>query len=206
MSPPSDSTETEIRELWKRNDWAGKARLQTEKGFFPADIAEAMDASVDTFSMNWGEGLSHDYGTLLFLRQKSSSFGGPSTEDPIIEATEQFMKQFKKQYYKNTTEKIQERMDMEQKLMESELYEDMSIDDEDYYKMDMSDDELDELDEDELKEGADEDLEEDDPDLIEHRDRLMFSEADMLEFDSKGEISPQVSQPSKNEKSIGRKI
>ena len=55
-----------IRDLTKR--------LQTEKDFRPADISGAFSTYDDTFSMDWGEGLSYDRDTVDFVIQNKHFF------------------------------------------------------------------------------------------------------------------------------------
>ena len=55
-----------IRDLTKK--------LQTEKDFRPADISGAFSTYDDTFSMDWGEGLSYDRDTVDFVIQNKHLF------------------------------------------------------------------------------------------------------------------------------------
>lgn len=59
--PNSDDIEIQIRELWKRNYWAGKVRLQRERGFCgyqPSSPQYIMDKPIleVTRMLRWGVG------------------------------------------------------------------------------------------------------------------------------------------------------
>lgn len=55
-------------------------RLETEKGFDPRDIAGEMNSFGDSFSFDWGDGLSNDARTVEFLDQNGMGFKAEASE------------------------------------------------------------------------------------------------------------------------------
>ena len=106
-------------------------RLKTEKKFDPEQIANVMVTMQDTFSMDWGKGLSYDSDTRFFLDQKANNFIGKSTVGPIIKAAQKLANKFFGKF--NTNEDIRKRMDREMKKMQADLIGDM-LSEEDLYK------------------------------------------------------------------------
>lgn len=110
-------------------------RLETEKNFAPEDIADAMNYHHDSFSMNWGEGLSNDRATCFFLKQKSENFTGKSTMGPVMKA----MKKLVDKFYAavNGIEAMHQRMKSEVQEMQDFLDgKDMYLKEEDFFKRD----------------------------------------------------------------------
>ena len=110
-------------------------RLEEEKGFYPEDIAIAFNSPHNTFSMNWGKGLSNDRFTCRYLEEKSGDFIGASTLGPVINATKKLVNKFYKSVY--STQALQERMKREVKQMQAEIdNDDMTFKEEELFKRD----------------------------------------------------------------------
>jgi hypothetical protein len=67
-------------------------RLTTEKNFKVGDIASNMISSKDTFSMNWGEGLSYDRDALSFAKDKADAF--KPSENKLLGVLEEAHRKF----------------------------------------------------------------------------------------------------------------
>lgn len=125
-------------------------RLRTEKNFDAEDIAYALNSNQDSFSMNWGDGLSNDYGTRLFIKENIENFAGKSTLGPIRKVTQKLVNKFYGEV--NKTEALEKRMKQEMKEMETFLSSDMNTEEKDFFKMDRDYRFKDDLDEDEPEE------------------------------------------------------
>ena len=161
-------------------------RLKTEKGFDPEAIADAMNYPQDSFSMNWGKGLSNDYVTGLFLKGKFENFMGKSTWGPIIKATKKLVNKFYGEV--NKTEALKKRMNREMKEMQADLKGDMVLGEVDLYK----EDEFHKMDRDYLYRDdlEDDDLENDE--LEEEDPEEKFQKTDSLYAKDRQELHEQI--------------
>ena len=191
-------------------------RLKTEKEYDPEDIADAMNYPHDSFSMYWGKGLSNDYVTRLFLKQKFENFIGKSTLAPIIKATKKLVNKFYGEV--NKSEALKKRMEIETKQMQRDLIGDMLSEEEDLYKEEelykMDRDYLyhDDLEEDDFE---DDDLEEEDPEAEFRKTSPLYTgERQQLHIDILKEFhsdfentkSEKIENPLGNEKNSEKRI
>ena len=173
-------------------------RLVTEKNFTPEDIADAMNYHHDSFSMNWGKGLSNDHATCFFIKQKTVDFIGESTMGPVMKA----MKKLVDKFYGavNGLEAMQKRMESEVQEMQDFLdNKDMHTKEEDFFKRDREYRNRDDFDEEEepAPEGPDEEFKKTPLIYAPLREKLHQDILKDFNNDFKDVRSPKVEEPEK---------
>ena len=176
-------------------------RLETEKGFDRETIASAMNSPHDSFSIDWGEGLSNDRVTCRFIKEKSENFVGKSTWKTIANATKKLLNKLYKGI--DSTKALQERMEREVKEMQADLYnDDMNKSEDDLFKNDMDYRLRDDIDE----KDTEKETQITQPIMDNSRHRIQISV--LKEFYSKGEKtkSEKVSEPPENKKDFEKNL